>query len=131
MRLTKGIDLLDGVVGEGPAASDGTVVNYNARFFLRRGDEVTPDAEIIARARGHLRTRIVDGIELIDHVTEIGKRRVIAGVEKSLRGMRKDGYREVLVSAHLAYGERGLPDRFPANAVLRIQLWVRDLGEPG
>ena len=123
-KLTKGIELLDEVLGEGPEAVKSSVVTYNARAFLRRGDEVTRDAEIISGARGHLTTRIIDGVELIDHVTELGKRRPIAGIEKSLYGMRRGGYREVLVSPHLAYGEQGVSNLIPANAMLRILLWV-------
>lgn len=67
------------------------------------------------------------GVELIDHVTELGKRRPIAGVEKSLYGMRAGGYREVLVSPHLAYGKSGVEGLIPANAVLRIQIWVQNV----
>ena len=87
MKLTKGIELLDEILGQGPEVVKGMIVIYNARFFLRRGDEVTRDAEILSRARAHLKTRFVDGTELIDHVTDLGKRRTIAGVEKSLHGM--------------------------------------------
>jgi hypothetical protein len=129
-RLAKGIELLDEILGEGPEAVTGASVVYNARFFLRRGEEVTRDAEIISRAREHLRTRIIDGIELIDHATELGKRRPIAGVEKSLYGMRGKGYREVLVAPHLAYGEQGCPGLIPANAMLRIQIWLRAVSGP-
>ena len=129
-RLTSGIDLLHERVGEGPEAADGAAVTYNARFFLRRGDEVTRDAQILSSARAHVTTRIIDGIELIDHVTVLGKRRAIAGIEKSLRGMRAQGYREVMVSPHLAYGDRGLPGLIPANAMLRIKLWVQQVAEP-
>ena len=121
----KGIELIDEVVGTGPAAMKGAVVTYNARFYLRHGDEVTRDAEILSSVRDRVATRIVGGIELIDHVTELGRRRPIAGVEKSLHGMRKHGYREVLVAPHLAYGEKGVPGLIPANAILRIQLWVQ------
>lgn len=124
-KLAKGLELLDEVVGEGARADRGAVVTYNARFFLRKGDEVTRDAEIISRAREHLRVRDVDGVELIDHVTELGKRRPIAGVEKSLYGMRENGYREVLVSPHLAFAVKGVPGLVPPNALLRIQLWLR------
>lgn len=124
-KLAKGLELLDEIVGEGPKADKGAVVTYNARLFLRRGEEVTRDAEIISRAREHLRVRNVDGVELIDHVTELGRRRPIAGVEKSLYGMRKHGYREVLVSPHLAYGEKGIPGLVPPNALLRVQLWLQ------
>ncbi|MDH3553759.1 MAG: FKBP-type peptidyl-prolyl cis-trans isomerase, partial [Gammaproteobacteria bacterium] len=69
--------------------------------------------------------RNIDGAELIDHETLLGKRQVVAGVEKSLYGMQSGGYREVLVSAHLAYGQKGIKDRIPPNAMLRIQLWVQ------
>ncbi len=127
VKLTKGIELLDETVGRGPVAEKGAVVTYNARIFLRRGDEVTRDADIISRAREHVNIREVEGCELIDHVTELGKRRPIAGIEKTLYGMGKDGYREVLVSPHLAYGEKGVPGLIPENAVLRIQIWVRDV----
>lgn len=126
-KISKGIDLIKEVIGEGPEAEKGSVVTYNARFFLRRGDEVTRDGEIISRVRDHVATRIVGGTELIDQVAELGKRRPIAGVEKTLYGMRKNGYREVVVSPHLAYGKKGVPGLIPANALLRIKLWVRDV----
>ena len=125
--ITKSIELIEEILGEGPEAQKGDVVTYNARFYLRRGDEVTRDSEIISRARGHLQTRIIDEVEVIDHVTELGKRRPIAGVEKSLYGMRKNGYREVLVSPHLAYGADGVSDLVPSNALIRIRLWVQDV----
>lgn len=127
MENIKGIELLDEVPGEGPEAEKSTVVTYNARLFLRRGDEVTRDSEIISRERQHLNIRTIGGVELIDHVTTLGKRRPIAGVEKSLYGMKKNGYREVLIAPHLAYGEKGVPDLIPANAMLRIQLWVQEV----
>ena len=126
-NIAKGLELIEEFIGDGPEAEKGDVVTYNARLFLRRGDEVTRDGEILSRARGHLQTRVIDEIELIDHVTELGKRRPIAGVEKSLYGMRKNGYREVLVSPHLAYGEVGVADLIPGNALLRVRLWVHDV----
>ena len=130
MKITRGIELLDEVVGEGPIAERGDRVTYNARFFLRRGDEVMQDAEILARARQRCSTRWVDGVELIDHMPTLGRRQPIAGVEKSLFGMRAGGFREVLVSPHLAYGGNGVPGRVPADALLRIQLWVRAIVRP-
>lgn len=122
--------MLNEVPGDGPLAVDGAQVVFNARLFLRRGKEVTRDAEILSGSGATLPTRTVGGIELIDRVTELGKRRTIAGVELSLRGMRVHGYREVLVSPHLAYGQEGAPDGIPANAVLRIQLWLQEVVIP-
>ena len=126
-RLAKGIKLLHDTPGSGLAASAGCRVVYNARMFLRRGEEVTMNARSIAAYREHLTIRAVDGVELIDHTTTLGKRQPIAAVEKSLVGMQPDGYREVQASAHLCYGERGIEGLIPANAMLRIQLWVRDV----
>jgi len=108
-------------------AEKGCVITYNARFFLRKGDEVTRDAESIGAYRLHLTIRVVDGVELIDHTTTLGKRQPIAGVEKSLYGMQSGGYREVLVSSHLGYGEAGIINLVPPNAMLRIKLWVHDV----
>ena len=130
MKIVKGIDLVDEIPGEGRAAEKGDIVTYNARFFLRRGDEVTMDAEIISRAPDHVETRIVDGVELIDHVTQLGRRHPVAGVERTLYGMCRNGYREVIVAPHLAYGKNGVPGRIPPDALLRVQVWVRDVRWP-
>ena len=126
-RLTKGIDLLSEVAGAGLVAEKGCVVTYNARFFLRRGEEVTRDALSIAAYRSSLNIRTIGDVELIDHTTILGKRQPIAGVEKSLYGMQPGGYREVLASAHLCYGKSGVEGRIPPNAALRIALWVNDV----
>lgn len=100
-------------------------MTYNARFFLRRGEEVSFDADIIERARSAVTVRKNDGQEFVDHSIVLGKRHAIAGVEKSLMGMCAGGYREILVAPRLAYREAGVKGRIPANAMLRIQLWVR------
>ena len=124
-QIDKGIDLLTDNPGVGVKAKKGDTITYNARLFLRQGDEVTFDSQSIASYGAQLEVRKIDGVDLIDHKTLLGRRQVIAGVEKSLVGMQSGGYREVLVSAHLAYGEKGIEDRIPANAMLRIQLWVQ------
>jgi hypothetical protein len=125
--LDKGIELLGEVPGAGLEATRGCTVVYNARFFLRRGDEVTRDRQAIAMYRDRLPLRLVDDAELIDHETTLGKRRPIAAVEKTLYGMQADGYREVLASAHLCYGAAGVGDLIPPHAMLRIKLWVRSV----
>ncbi len=126
-HIAKGIELLSDKPGTGTAAVKGSAVTYNARLFLRRGDEVTFDAKSIALYETRLTTRKIDSVQLIDHATILGKRQPIAGVEKSLYGMKAGGWREVLVSPHLAYGKKGLADLIPADAMLRIQLWVHDV----
>ncbi len=127
IQIAKGIELLENIPGEGLVAEKGANVTYNARFYLRNGDDVTRDAQSIALYRSRLNIRTINGVELIDHTTTLGKRQPIAGVEKSLYGMQTGGYREVLVSPHLCYGEVGVTDFIPPNAMLRIQLWVQDV----
>jgi len=126
-KLQKGIDLLEELRGDGPAATYGDVVTYCARIFLRRGEEVTRDHELISRYGSRLNTTQIDGVELVKHTTKLGRRQPIAGIEKSLYGMRKNAYREILVAPHLAYGEKGVPGLIPANALLKIKLWVEDI----
>jgi len=126
-QIAKGIELIEDNPGSGQVADKGAVVTCNIRIFLRRGDEVTQDYRSIDSYRSHLQIRIIDGIELIDHTTTLGKRQPIAGVEKSLYGMQAGGFREVVVSPHLGYREVGIPDIIPPNAILRIKLWVHDV----
>jgi len=94
-------------------------------FFSVAATKFTQDFNSIALYRDRLVLRTVAGKELIDHVTEPGRRRAIAAIEKSLPGMREGGYCEVLASAHLCYGARGLGDIIPPDAMLRIQLWLQ------
>lgn len=128
-KLTKGIKLISEIPGSGTEAVKGAEVTYNARLYLRRGDEVTFDAHSIAEYGDRLETRFIDGAELIDHMVMLGKRRVFAGLEKTLYGMQPGGYREVLVASHLAYGKAGIGDIIPPNALLRVQLWVQAVSQ--
>lgn len=126
-RIDKGIELIHDIPGIGPKAIKGCAIIYNARFFLRQGEEVTRDAHSIAMYRDWLPTRIVEDVELIDHTITLGKRQPIASVEKTLYGMQAHGYREVIASPHLCYGERGVENLIPPRAMLRIRLWVQSV----
>jgi hypothetical protein len=128
-KLESGIDLLAEESGEGPAAARGDVVVYNWRIHLNRGDEVLLNERQIPDVPPD-RRRSEAGRSFVDHRTRLGSRQVIAGVEKSLLGMRAGGYRKVRVGPHLAYRERGVPDLIPENAVLVFELWLRAIEPP-
>ncbi len=70
--------------------------------------------------------RTVDGCRFVDHSLSLGSREAMAGVEYALAGMKQGGYRKVRISPHLAYRDEGLGDLIPANAVLIVELWLRD-----
>lgn len=129
MYLKRGIKLLEASPGAGRAAQKGDAVVYNLRIFLNRGDEVLlneAQAERIPERLAHI-IRRVDGRPLIDHTVTLGRREAMAGVEYTLIGMREGGYRKVRVSPHLAYRDRGIPGLIPANAVLTLEVWLREI----
>jgi FKBP-type peptidyl-prolyl cis-trans isomerase (trigger factor) len=126
MKLKRGIKLLEEGEGTGEPTRKGDRVVYNLKMFLNQGDEIP----LNERQAEHLPAemmRIVNGTRLVDHRTTLGSREAIAGVEYSLIGMKKGGYRKVRVSPHLAFRDKGLSDLVPGNAVLVVELWLRDV----
>ena len=51
----------------------------------------------------------------------VGERRVIAGLEKGVVGMRVGGVRLLRVSPHLGYSDRAIPG-VPPHAVLNFEV---------
>ena len=131
MKLSSGVEILENEDGSGSVAESGDTVVYNVRIFLNHGDEVPLNDAIAERGIGEERIRHENGQILIDHVSTLGKRQAIAGIEKALSGMRVGGFRKVRVSPHLAYRDEGIPDLIPANAVLDISVWLREVRKPG
>jgi hypothetical protein len=70
--------------------------------------------------------RTIEGGRFVDHRITLGIREAMPGLEYSLIG-KKGGYRKVRVGPHLAFRDKGLPDLVPPNAVLVVELWLRDL----
>ncbi len=126
MKRLSGFTLLEERKGEGTPASKGDRILFNMRLFLNKGDEVLLN-ETHAKYVPAERIRVVDGVTLIEHTIVLGRREAIAGVEHALLGMKVGGYRNVRVSPHLAYRDKGLPDLVPPNAVLICEIWLRDI----
>jgi FKBP-type peptidyl-prolyl cis-trans isomerase len=126
MRLKSGIKLLDERAGVGLPAKKGDSVIYNLKIFLNKGDEV-PLNQRQAEYLPAQMMRTVDGYRFVDHKTVLGSREAMAGVEYSLTGMKEGGYRKVRLSPHLAYRDDGLVALIPANAVLVVELWLREI----
>src|ERR1700675_619446 len=126
MKRISGLKLLDEREGAGLAAQKGDRVVYNIRIFLNQGDEV-PFNDIQAKQLPKEMVRVEDGVTFIDHTIVLGHRQAIAGVEHALIGMQVGGYRRVRVSPHLAYRDKGILDLIPPDALLIIELWLREI----
>jgi FKBP-type peptidyl-prolyl cis-trans isomerase len=97
--MASGIKIKDIKLGEGPEAIKGVHVTLRCHYSLNQGEQLP---------------------RLYDYPIsfQIGKRDVIAGLEKGVIGMRVGGKRKLRISPHLAYGEEGLPGHIPPLAVL-------------
>jgi FKBP-type peptidyl-prolyl cis-trans isomerase len=104
-----GVEYEDLVVGDGAIANRGCTVEVEYSLFLNRGDIVQENKKYSFR---------------------IGERRVVAGLEYGVEGMRAGGKRRIQVGAHLAYRDKGVPDTIPANAVLEFRVSLLSV-EPG
>ena len=126
MKRISGIRLLEEKEGEGYRAQKGDCVVYNARIFLSRGKEVP----LNVRQAQHLSKellRIQGDATFVDHTTVLGRRQSIAGIERTLMDMKAGGYRKVRIGPHLAYRDKGLSDLIPPNAVLTVEIWLREI----
>jgi len=126
MRIKSGIKLLAEAEGQGEPAKKGDTVIFNWRLYRNQGDEI-PLNEQQADILPPEMIRHVDGQPLVDHKTTLGRRQTMAGVEYSLYGMKPGGYRKIRVSPHLAYRDEGLGELISPNAVLIVEIWLREI----
>ena len=104
-----GVEFEDIAVGSGPEARRGAIVEIAYDLSLNRGDTVQTAQRESFR---------------------LGDRRVIAGLEYGVEGMRVGGERHLRVGPHLAYREQGVPGRIPPNAVLEFRVKLISASEP-
>uniref|UniRef100_A0A4W3JBU2 peptidylprolyl isomerase n=1 Tax=Callorhinchus milii TaxID=7868 RepID=A0A4W3JBU2_CALMI len=60
----------------------------------------------------------------------VGKGQLIAGMDKGLIGMCVNERRFIKVPPHLAYGNEGVPDVIPADAILYFDVLMLDIWSP-
>ena len=125
MRIKSGIKLLAEIEGEGEPIRKGDTVVYNWKLYRNKGEEIALNEQQAKNLPAEM-IRVVDGYRFIDHRTTLGSRQTMAGVEYSLYGMKPGGYRKIRISPHLAYRDKGLGDLIPSNAVLIVELWLRE-----
>jgi FKBP-type peptidyl-prolyl cis-trans isomerase len=109
--VPKGVKVEDLQLGTGLLAQRGDVVHIGYDLFLNQGEHVrhVPDYEL-----------------------NLGRGRRVhpAGLRYGIEGMREGGVRRLRVSPHLAYGEAGLLDQIPPNAVLIFEVRLHQVVKP-
>lgn len=108
-RGRAGVEYEDVKIGDGPSADRGVKVDIRYNLYLNRGQLIQENQEYSFR---------------------VGKRRLIPGLEYGVEGMRVGGERRLRVAPHLAYRDRAIPGRIPANAVLEFHVILLNVQAP-
>ncbi|MEQ1557439.1 MAG: FKBP-type peptidyl-prolyl cis-trans isomerase [Methyloglobulus sp.] len=98
--MNSGIDIEEIEKGNGQVAQKHDYVLVECLFFLNRGDKV----EIFPNYN--------------QFVIYLKSRNFIPGLLHGIIGMHEGGERNLKISPHLAFGEKGVPDKIPPNALL-------------
>lgn len=101
-----GLRVTDVVIGSGRVAQVGATVTVEWRGWLNRGEEFRNGTDSFT----------------------IGRREVIAGLDRGTVGMQVGGVRRLRVSPHLGYRDRGAPG-IPPNAVLVFEVKLLGISE--
>ncbi len=117
MFIRKGIRLLEERVGDGEPVERQEHYVLSIRLTLNQGQVLDappwgspPES---GPSDGYFNWRVrIDRIQLIP------------GLFYTVDGMRVGGFRKVVISPHLAYGQEGIPGQIPANAKLIAEVKV-------
>ena len=115
-----GVELLSETVGDGPPVERHKHYQIKLRMWLRQGEPVR-----WPRPWGLLdRARIEeDGASMTTDV-RVDRVYLFSGLFYGIQGIRVGGTRTLEIAPHLAYGEQGVPNVVPANAVLTVEVAV-------
>lgn len=109
-RVSEQLQITEIIVGEGKKTVKGALLIVHYDGYLEDGTKFDS-----SRDKG-VPFRFV-----------FGTGRVIKGWDQGLVGMKVGGQRELLVPAHLAYGDRKVGDLIPANSNLMFEVELLDV----
>ena len=113
-----GIEILFDQAGDGAPIQRQHVYRIRLKMWLNRGEPVTWERPWGLIDRACLED---DGATLITDL-RIDRENLIAGLFQGIDGMCVGGRRRVKISPHLAYGEKGIPGKIPAKAVIIAEI---------
>ena len=113
-----GISLLEDVPGSGEPVERQRFYRVRLKMWLNQGEPICWDRPwgLIDRARLE-----DDGATLVTDL-RIDRENLFAGLFQGIDGMRIGGRRRLKISPHLAYGDKGIPGRIPANAAVIAEI---------
>src|SRR6266576_1676270 len=118
--MRSGIKVLDDVPGTGPLVARQRFYRMRLRMWLNKGDTVKWQAPWGLIDHASLED---DGSTLVTDV-RVNREWLISGLFYGIEGMRVGGTRKLKISPHMAYGERGVPNVIPENAVLLVEVTI-------
>jgi hypothetical protein len=124
-RLRSGVTVLAEMPGTGDLIRRQQNYRIRLRLWTKNGDAVRWQ-EPWGYAGGRLED---DGATLIGNV-RIDRRSLINGLFYGVEGMRIGGTRRLEIAPHMAYGDRGVPDRIPPGAMLIAEITFLEKYDP-
>lgn len=118
--IKPGVELLNETHGEGPPVQRHHHYRIKLRMWLRQGEPVRWRHPSDPSDRSSIDE---NGAALTIDV-RVDRRSLIAGLFYGIQGMRVGGTRTLRIAPHLAYGEQGVPELIPANALLTAEIAV-------
>jgi hypothetical protein len=121
VKLKPGVELLSEVIGNGPLVVRHEFYRFALRMWLSRGEPV-----VWNRTWGeNLNTsQLEEGGTLLSTELRVDRVSMFAGLFYGVQGMRVGGERKLRVAPHLGYGETGVADTIPPNALLLVEVKV-------
>ena len=122
MNLKKGIKLIEEIEGTGNYIQRQRYYILAIRLTLNQGDVVQVPHKCLSHSIDRYWQVHDDGF--FKHRVRIDRANLIAGIFYAVQGMKVKGYRKVIISPHLGYGERGIAGVIPQNAKLIVEIKV-------
>ena len=118
--MRSGVDILEDEPGDGAEVLRHRYYDVRLRMWLNRGDPVRWKKGLGLYGQSQIED---DGTTLFTSL-RVDRIDMFAGLFYAIEGMRVGGRRKIRVAPHLAYGEEGVPDVIPTNALLTVEVTV-------